>query len=206
MSISSDTIIIATKNRGKSKEIKKILHIDGIKYLDLNDINFNDDIIEYGKSFKENALIKAMTIFDRYNLPVVADDSGLVVKALNGRPGVYSARYAGEGATDKENNDLLLNELLNVPDIERKAKFVCVAVFYYDKNRYVVEKGEVEGYITHNSVGNHGFGYDPLFYLPDFKKTMAELSSEEKNKISHRGQAFRKIRSYIIDYINGRIK
>ncbi len=204
MSISNKTVIIATKNRGKSREIKEILKIDGVKYLDLYDLDFNDRIVEYGRSFEENALIKAAAIFDRYRKPVVADDSGLEVEALNGRPGVYSARYAGENATDRDNNELLLEELLNLPDIDRKARFVCVAVFYYDVNKYDVEKGEVEGYITHNPVGDQGFGYDPIFYLPDLKKTMAELTPEEKNKISHRGKAFRRLKSHIIRYFNER--
>jgi len=202
MSTLSNVVIIATKNKGKSKEIKEILKIDGVKYLDLNDIDFRDDIVEYGKSFEENALIKATTIFDRYQTPVISDDSGLVVEALNGRPGVYSARYASENATDKENNELLLSELMKVSDIDRRAKFVCVSVFYFDKNKYVVETGEVHGYITHNPVGSNGFGYDPIFYLPEYKKTMAELNSEEKNKVSHRGIAFRKLRYHIIKYFN----
>ena len=202
MSTSNKIIIIATKNKGKSREIKEILKIDGVRYLDLYDLDFNDRIVEYGRSFEENALIKAAAIFDRYRKPVVADDSGLVVEALNGRPGVYSARYAGENATDRDNNELLLDELLNLPDIERKARFVCVAVFYYDVNRYDVERGEVEGYITHKPVGDKGFGYDPIFYLPDLKKTMAELTPEEKNKISHRGQAFRRLKNHIIRYFN----
>ena len=201
MSTLNKTIIIATKNKGKSKEIKKILSIDGVRYLDLNDIDFKDEIVEYGKSFEENALIKASAVFDRYSIPVIADDSGLVIEILNGRPGVYSARYAGENSTDEKNNMLLLNELNQVDDIERKAKYVCVAVFYYDKNRYMVERGEVAGYITHNPVGSEGFGYDPLFYLPDFKKTMAELTPEEKNKISHRGKAFNKIKEHILEYL-----
>jgi len=202
MSISNKIVIIATKNRGKSREIKEILKVDSVRYIDLNDLDFKDEIVEYGKSFEENALIKATTIFDRYGIPVIADDSGLEVDVLNGRPGVYSARYAGENATDQENNELLLSELSKVPDIKRKARFVCVAVFYYDRDRYVVERGEVEGYITHNPVGTNGFGYDPIFYLPEFKKTMAELSSEEKNRISHRGQAFRRLKNHVIEYFN----
>lgn len=202
MSISNKIVIIATKNRGKSREIKEILKVDSVRYLDLNDLDFKDEIVEYGKSFEENALIKATSVFDRYGIPVIADDSGLEVDVLNGRPGVYSARYAGEYATDRENNELLLSELSKVPDIERKARFVCVAVFYYDRDRYAVETGEVEGYITYNPVGINGFGYDPIFYLPEFKKTMAELSSKEKNRISHRGQAFRRLKDHVKEYFN----
>jgi len=200
MSISNQ-IIIATKNKGKSKEIKEILSIGGIEYFDLNDIEFKDEIVEYGKSFEENALIKASTIYDRYHIPVVADDSGLVVNVLNGKPGIYSARYAGENATDEENNELLLRELIPANDIERNAKFVCVAVFYSEINKYVYERGEILGYITYNPVGSGGFGYDPIFYLPDFRKTMAELDPGQKNKISHRWKAFRRLKEHIVEYL-----
>ena len=203
MSISNkvNRIIIATKNKGKSREIKDIIKIDGVEFIDLNDLNFNDEIEETGKTFAENALIKASTVYQLYRMPVIADDSGLVVDALGGKPGVYSARYAGENATDEENYNKLLKEMNGVPDIERKARFVCVAVFYYDIDKYYLEKGEVEGYITYNPVGEEGFGYDPVFYVPEFKKTMAELPPEIKNRISHRGKAFRKLRPHIIEYI-----
>ncbi len=196
----SNRVIIATKNKGKSREIKEILKINGIVFLDLLDLNFKRDIEETGLTFEENALIKASAIYSEFKMPVIADDSGLMVEALNGRPGVFSARYAGENASDEDNYRLLLNELSGIEDINRKARFVCIAVFYFDKGRYVVERGEIEGYITHNPVGEKGFGYDPVFYLPDFKKTMAELDPEIKNRISHRGKAFRKLKSHLEEY------
>ena len=194
-------ILIASSNRGKTAEIRDILSLQGVVLSDLHDIGFHDEIDENGKTFEENALIKAEAVFKRYKRPVIADDSGLVLPYLNGEPGVRSARYAGCNATDDDNNRLLLSRLENAKGSERDAFFFCLALFYTGPNQYYSAKGTVHGTITQSPVGSGGFGYDPLFYVARFKKTMAQLDSSKKNAISHRGAAFAMLRNYIRSYL-----
>jgi XTP/dITP diphosphohydrolase len=195
------SIIIASRNRGKVREIKKILYLDGVTFRDLREVGFDEPIEETGSSFDENALIKARAVYRRYRSWVVADDSGLVVPFLKGEPGVRSARYGGAGADDQENNRILLEKMRNTTGEGRKARFVCVAIFYFGEGLYLRTEGRVEGYVATEPQGDNGFGYDPLFYLPDLGKTMAQLSDNEKNSISHRGVAFRNLRKEIESYL-----
>ncbi|MFW6139351.1 MAG: XTP/dITP diphosphatase [Spirochaetota bacterium] len=193
-------IIIASKNRGKVYEIKKILSLSSVEIVDLHSMGFKGTIHETGSTFMENALIKARQVYQKYSIPALADDSGLAVDRLGGQPGVYSARFAGPDATDEQNNNLLLSRLQGVPPENRKASFICIAVFYFDEEKYAVEEGKVEGTITYAPRGKNGFGYDPLFYIPRYRRTLAELTDNQKNQISHRGKAFRKIKKRIQEY------
>ena len=193
-------LIIASRNRGKISEITSILDIDGIEIVDLDTIGFTQEIEETGASFEENAILKARTLYERHRLPVIADDSGLSVDYLRGIPGVYSARFAGPGATDEENNALLLEMLDGVPPGLRTASFVCCACFFYGAGGYVTTRGEVRGVITYEPEGNSGFGYDPVFYLPVYKKTMAQIDAAEKNSMSHRAQSFIELKPHIAKY------
>ncbi len=185
-------IVTATKNKGKISEILKKfrdLNISGIELLNLSQFPDLPEIIEDGSTFSENSLIKAKAVSAFTGLISIADDSGLSVDALNGRPGVYSARYGGIGLDDKSRNILLLEEMKDIPPEKRNARFVCaITLFFPDGKSYSVS-GECHGIITFSPAGENGFGYDPVFFLPEFKRTMAELSIEEKNKISHRGKA-----------------
>lgn len=184
-------ILFATKNMGKLKEVAQILGEKEFELFSLNDFNNVGEIIEDGDTFEENAIIKAKHVYDKFRIPVLADDSGLVVEQLNGEPGVYSARYAGENATDGENNKKLISKLLDLPQ-PHKAKFVCSAV-YFDGKKLVKSEGEIVGQIIDEPRGKNGFGYDPLFIPDGYDKTTAELELEAKNKISHRAKAFRSL-------------
>jgi XTP/dITP diphosphohydrolase len=197
------SIIIASKNKGKVSEIIKILSLKGVSFEDLNSLDFRGDIEECGKTFLENALIKAETVFARYGLPVIADDSGLCVSALGEAPGVFSARFAGPGASDRDNNQRLLQELRDIPEKGRTAWFYCVGIFFYGDKSYFFEEGRVDGLITRSPIGEYGFGYDPLFYLPELKKTMAQLPDDVKNQLSHRASAFQKLKKHIEAYLKG---
>lgn len=184
-------IIFATKNLGKLNEVRDIIGEKEIELLSLSDFNNLAEVVEDGNTFEENAIKKAKFFFEKYGLPVLADDSGLVVEQLNGEPGVYSARYAGENANDGENNKKLISKLLELPE-PHKAKFVCSAV-YFDGKKLVKSEGEIVGQIIHKPRGKNGFGYDPLFLPHGYDKTTAELELEAKNKISHRSKAFRSL-------------
>jgi XTP/dITP diphosphohydrolase len=201
--LASIEIIIASRNRGKIGEIRDILSLEGVPVFDLIQLGFEEPIEEVGSSFLENALIKARTVYRRYQKPVIADDSGLVVPRLNGEPGVRSARYAGPGADDRRNNELLLEKLGEARGEGRRAWFVCTAVFLYDEEKYRVAEGRVDGTIGLEPRGRGGFGYDPLFYLPHFGKTMAQLTEGQKNEISHRGAAFRSLKTDIQAFFAG---
>jgi XTP/dITP diphosphohydrolase len=194
-------MIIATRNKGKTDEIRKILSLKNVGLLDLHDIGFTDAIDESGDTFEENALIKAEAVYARYGRPVLADDSGLVVPVLHGEPGVRSARYAGPEATDDANNKLLLSRLAHHSGSSREAFFCCVALFYRGPGDYQTAEGTVHGTITRRPEGNSGFGYDPLFYVPQYGKTMAQLEPVDKNAISHRGMAFRALSQAIQSYL-----
>jgi len=185
--------VVASANKGKIQEIKKVLEGTSLEVISMAEVGFNDDIDETGVTFEENAMIKAEAIARKVEAIVMADDSGLEVDALNGAPGVYSARYAGPDATDMDRVIKLLGELTEVPDDKRQGRFVsAIAVVLPDGNRFIV-RGTCEGVIAREPSGSNGFGYDPVFYLPEFNSTMAELSMEEKNKISHRGRALVKM-------------
>ena len=193
-------LIIASRNRGKISEITRILDIGDVEIVDLDAVGFTQEIPETGSSFEENVLLKARTLYERCRMPVIADDSGLCVDYLRGIPGIYSARFAGPGATDEENNALLLEMLAGVPPGLRTASFVCCACFFYNTDGYVTTRGEVRGVITYGPEGENGFGYDPLFYLPAYKKTMAQIDAAEKNSVSHRARSFIEIKPHIEKY------
>ena len=188
--IKMKSIVIETKNKGKIIELKKALEGLNISILSLSDFPECPDSPETGQTFEENASQKAIYYSKYTGYPCLADDSGLEVEALNGAPGIYSARYAGEDATDEKNNSKLLDELLNVPIENRKGRFYCSLAFANQDKVLNIFSGICEGIIQLGSQGNGGFGYDPLFYIPELQKTIAELSVEDKQRISHRGKAF----------------
>lgn len=180
-------IVLASNNKHKLIEVKEILNPLGFECLSLSDIGFNEEIIEDGLTFSENAMIKAKAVRKVTNLPVIADDSGLSVDILNGEPGVHSHRYSGEAATDKENRDKLISVLSKLLP-PYKAHFTS-SIAYIDDKRSFVKEGYVYGEIILEEKGNNGFGYDPIFYLEEYKKTMAEVDPSIKNSISHRHNA-----------------
>lgn len=188
-------LVLASRNRHKIAEIGRVLAACGmadVELLSLDDIGCYEEIEENGTTFEENAVIKA-SVPASLGYFAIADDSGLEVDCLDGRPGVYSARYAGEPCDDENNNDKLLFELKDVPDEERGAKFVSVIAFidpHHPENNFTV-RGECPGRMLRERRGHDGFGYDPLFYLPQLGKTYAEITTDEKNAVSHRGQAMR---------------
>lgn len=190
-------VVLASKNKHKLEEIKKISSDLPIEWVLLNNLDQEiPEIIEDGTSFEENAFKKAMVVHKFTGLPVVADDSGLEVDALNGAPGIYSARYGGEHANYQKNNEKLLKELLNIPDEKRTARFHCVAV-YVDQYRKKAFHGIVEGKIASAPRGEGGFGYDPLFIPEGYDQTFAELGEEVKNAISHRARAFKQLKEFM---------
>lgn len=182
-------IVAASGNAGKIREISEILN--DYRVISCKELGFTDDIEETGKTFYDNALIKAETVAKALNMPALADDSGLCVTALSGAPGIYSARYSGTG-TDEGNIDKLLKETENVSD--RSAKFVSAVVVYYPDGKIVSAQGETFGEILRARRGNGGFGYDPVFYSYDLKKSFGEASAEEKNSVSHRARALAELR------------
>jgi XTP/dITP diphosphohydrolase len=188
-------IVFASGNEGKVKEIKEMLEGMRIELVSLKDYTNVPEIIEDGKSFLENALKKAKIISAFTGETVLADDSGLQVEALKGEPGIYSARYAGEKATDDDNINLLLAKLKNVQQDKRTAFFCCALVLYRTDGSYDSFESKWEGLIIDDRRGDNGFGYDPVFFDPELEKTAAELPAEIKNKVSHRGQAFAKLKS-----------
>ncbi|RZT22146.1 MULTISPECIES: XTP/dITP diphosphatase [Fictibacillus] len=190
-------ILIATKNIGKVKEFQAMFKDFGIEVISLLDIKNSPDVEETGVTFEENAIIKAEAICSIMNIPVIADDSGLEVDALEGRPGVYSARYAGSEKSDEANMDKVLNELKEIAEPNRTARFVCALAFARPDKKTFVVRGTCEGEILSERRGNEGFGYDPIFYLPRLDCSMAELSKEEKNNISHRAVALQKLKDFI---------
>ena len=183
-------IVLATHNKGKMSEINNLLS-SSYEVLTLDHFPNIKEIPETGKTLKENAFIKARTVFEMTGLPSLADDTGLEVQSLGGDPGVYSARYAGEQASYQDNCEKLLKNMMRVPKEDREAKFRTV-IAYKDDNRELSCDGSVKGEIAQSPKGSFGFGYDSVFYYPPLEKTFAELSEEEKNSISHRGRALRK--------------
>ncbi|HIZ21759.1 MAG TPA: XTP/dITP diphosphatase [Candidatus Blautia faecigallinarum] len=184
-------IIFATGNQDKMKEIREILQDLGIEILSLKEAGIEADIVEDGTTFEENAVIKARTICEKTGEIVLADDSGLEIDHLNKEPGVYSARYMGEDTSYHIKNANLIQRLEGVPDEKRTARFVCVIAAAFPDGTIKTARGTMEGRIGYEEKGENGFGYDPIFYLPEYGCSSAELSMEEKNKISHRGKALR---------------
>ena len=197
-------IILATRNRGKIKEIRSLFASTGIEIMSLDDIKGCPDIVEDGDTFKDNAFKKARGITEATGLIALADDSGLEVDALNGAPGVYSARFAGEGASDEANNRKLLDMLQGVSDEKRTARFRCVVVLYDPSGRWISADGVCEGVILDILKGENGFGYDPVFFLPWLGRTMAELTKEEKNSISHRAMALKKLKAGLPEFFKSK--
>ena len=181
-------IVLATHNWDKCAEMEAIMKEMPIQLLTLNELPKIEEIIEDGKTLEENALIKAKTVHKITHLPAIADDTGLEVDALGGQPGIYSARYAGENCSYSDNVNKLLKEMANIPPQKRSARF-RTAIAYVDENMELTTEGVVEGVIIDVTKGIDGFGYDPVFYIPDMKKTYADMSMNEKNQISHRGKA-----------------
>jgi len=189
-------VVLATTNQGKVKEFSKLLGGVFENVISLKELDSPPEVIEDGATFRDNALKKAREIAQFSGKLTLADDSGLEVEALDGRPGVYSARYSGENATDKTNIEKLLDELGDNPN--RNARFVCVLALVDPKGDELVVEGFCEGIILNEPRGEGGFGYDPVFYLPDREKTMAEIDPELKNRISHRANACKLLAEYLL--------
>lgn len=188
-------VLIATNNKGKAKDFEALFSPLGISVLTLSDLEESIDVEETGTTFDENAILKAETVAKLLNKTVIADDSGLEIDALGGEPGVYSARYSGPDATDDKNIDKALKALQGVPEAERTARFRCVLAIAGPNVKTVVYNGSCEGVITKERVGENGFGYDPIFYVPEKNCTMAQLSPTEKSAISHRGAALKNLQA-----------
>ncbi len=196
-----DKILLATKNKGKIREIKSILSDMDIEVVSLDEVDSLPDVEEDGKTFYENALKKAKEIAEATDMMTLADDSGLEVDVLGGDPGVYSARYAGDNATDDDNNRRLLDTLRDVPVEKRTARFRCVIVVYHPSGKWMSAEGTCEGIITDQPKGEGGFGYDPIFLLPKLGRTMAELSPDEKNSLSHRANALKSLKKELPQFL-----
>ncbi|WP_342510906.1 XTP/dITP diphosphatase [Sporosarcina sp. FSL K6-1522] len=194
-------VLIATNNRGKAKDFETLFQPFGVQVLTLNDIEEAIDVEETGVTFEENAILKAETVARLLNKIVIADDSGLEIDALNGAPGVYSARYAGTEKSDEANIDKVLAELGTVPTEGRTARFRCVLAVAGPGLQTETFSGSCEGLIHTERKGTNGFGYDPIFYVPEQERMMAELSPEEKSLISHRGAALAKLKVKLPQFI-----
>jgi len=190
-------LVLATQNKDKIKEIKNFLSDLKIRILTLDNFRYNLPLKETGQTLEENALLKAKAIYKLTKLPTLADDSGLEVAYLNGKPGVRSSRFAGEKATYLDNNLKLLRLLKNVPSQKRKARFRCVMALMLDEKKAKLLEGKISGFIATELKGEKGFGYDPLFFIPKLKKTFAQLSIKQKNGISHRAQALQMVKKYL---------
>lgn len=191
-------IIFATGNEGKMKEIREILADLPVEVLSMKEAGIQVDIAEDGTTFEENAMIKARTVSQLCGEIVLADDSGLEIDYLNGEPGVYSARYMGEDTSYRIKNQNLIDRLEGVPDEKRTARFVCVIAAAFPDGSVCTTEGTIEGIIGYKEEGENGFGYDPIFYLPQYQKTTAQLSPDEKNQISHRGKALKEMKQELI--------
>lgn len=189
-------IIFATQNHGKVEEVKAIFNGSQFEIISLYDLGNNMDVEETGATFSENAFLKAKAVFDYYKEPVLADDSGLMIEQLDGRPGVISARYSGENCTYEDNNLKVIKELSEFPE-PHKAKFVSTAIFY-DSTNTIEAVGKLHGIIIKEQRGTNGFGYDPVFIPEGYEKTIGELDFEEKNRISHRAKSFEKLKELLV--------
>lgn len=193
----SKKIIFATGNEGKMKEIREILGDLGYEILSMKEAGISVDVVEDGTTFEENAIIKAKAISEVCHEIVLADDSGLEVDYMNKEPGVYSARFMGEDTSYHIKNQAIIDRLEGVPEEERTARFVCVIAAVFPDGRQVTKRATIEGIIGYEEKGENGFGYDPIFFLPECGCTSAEISPEKKNELSHRGEGLRKIRVII---------
>lgn len=192
----ANSIILATNNKNKVIEFEQMFKPLGIGVISMSDAGIDMEIIEDGETFEENAHIKAKAIYNITGIPTIADDSGLEIDFLNGAPGVFSARYAGENATDMDKNNKVLRELEGVDIPLRTARFVCAIYFIVDDETEFSITGTVDGFIGNKAIGENGFGYDPIFMIDD-EKSMAMLTEEEKNEISHRANAFKELKAII---------
>lgn len=193
-------VIIASNNKNKIREFKKIFENTSFELQSMSEAGLDIDIEENGTTFEENAIIKATTIAKMLNTYAIADDSGLMVDALNGEPGVRSARYAGDQHNDDDNNKKLMENMKG--KTERSARYVCAICFSNPKGEYVTTKDSCEGIIVDEPKGYNGFGYDPYFYIEKFQRTMAEITLEEKNTISHRAKALEKMKAKYAEVVN----
>ena len=194
---SGKKVLIASSNDDKVNEISQIFKKIQIQFYNLKDFKRIPIVEETGKSFKENAIIKAEYYFNNFKIPVIADDSGLVIPKLNGEPGIHSARYSGIDATYKKNNELLLSKMVDLNKEDRKAHFLC-HIIYLDENTCISVEGRVDGFITENLLGDNGFGYDPVFMIPELGKTFGEIDPFKKNSISHRYIALIKLKKKLL--------
>jgi XTP/dITP diphosphohydrolase len=193
-----DKLILATNNEHKIREMSQVLDGSGVKILTKSDFNGFPDVEETGRTLAENALLKSRAIFKKYGVPAVADDTGLEVEYLAGAPGVLSARYAGPGCSFADNNRKLLGEMRDASGEERRARFVTIIAVSWEEGDEVLE-GSVEGYIAEENRGSNGFGYDPVFYYPPAEMTFAEMTAEEKNRVSHRGRAVERFKHWLME-------
>ena len=194
----SKRIIVATGNAGKMKEFKEVLGDLDADIVSMKEAGIEEDVEENGTTFEENALIKARAIAKKANDAIVlADDSGLEIDYLNKEPGIYSARYLGHDTSYDYKNKVILEKLKDVPKEQRSARFVCALAAVFPDGKEVVKRATIEGEIGYEIAGENGFGYDPIFFLPEYGKTTAELAPEDKNKISHRGRALEMIREVL---------
>lgn len=196
--MSKGRIIFATKNNHKMKEIREILDGRGYEILSMAEAGVDIDVVEDGTTFEENALIKSRTIRDYIGDAIVlSDDSGLEVDYLGGNPGIYSARWLGDDTSYDVKNTMLLNMMEGVPEEDRTARFVCALAAAFPDGTDKVVRGTIEGIIGYEIAGENGFGYDPIFFVPEYRCTTAEMTPEQKNEISHRGKALRMIAEYL---------
>jgi len=196
-------MVVASRNSKKVREIMKIMEDLGWAVISMTQAGADFEIVEDGVTFEENSYIKALEVMKASGQMAIADDSGLEVDALGGRPGVFSARFSGHNATDDSNNKKLLGMMAQVPECKRTARFVCAATVVFPNAEHFTVRGECRGQILFEPRGSEGFGYDPLFYLPDYKKTFAELDARTKNSISHRAQALTKVKGLLMDLGGG---
>ncbi|MBS96974.1 MAG: non-canonical purine NTP pyrophosphatase, RdgB/HAM1 family [Chloroflexi bacterium] len=186
-------LLLGTSNPGKIKEFKQILQDIPYELTTLEEASCNIEVIETGKTFLENATLKATQYAHATKLPCISDDSGIEIDALNGRPGIYSARYGGPDLSDSERGELILEEMKNISIEKRQARFKAAIVIAWPNGKILNSEGTMEGIINFSPTGENGFGYDPIFLLPEFGKTSAEINPDEKNKLSHRAKAIRNI-------------
>lgn len=197
-----DKLIFATTNPGKIREVQAILANEKIKVLSLKEAGIEVEVEENGDTFEENALIKARAIAEQVRDAIVlADDSGLEIDYMNGEPGVHSARYLGKDTSYEYKNQVIIERLKDVAEDKRSARFVCAMAAILPMGKVCVAKGIMEGLIAYEIKGENGFGYDPVFYLPQFQMTAAQISEEQKNEISHRGRALRSMKEQLMPYL-----
>lgn len=193
-------IIFATGNAGKIKEIQMIMEDTGMEVLSMKEAGITVDVEENGATYEENALIKARAVAEKTDCIVMADDSGLEIDYLNKEPGIYSARYMGEDTSYHIKNHNLIERLAGVPDEQRTARFVCAIAAILPDGKELTTRATIEGRIGYEEKGENGFGYDPIFYVPQFGRTTAELTEEEKNQVSHRGKALELMKEELKNY------